>query len=92
MEIEGRLMILGKQLAVVMPAYKAEKTLRQTFAELPHEYLDEVMLVDDASSDRTADIARELGITIIIHTENRGYGANKRPVTSKRFGWVRMSL
>jgi hypothetical protein len=61
-----------EKLIVIMPAYNAEKTLRQTFAELPHEYVDEVILVDDASLDRTAVIARELGITTIIHAENRG--------------------
>lgn len=61
-----------------MPAYNAEKTLRQTFEELPHEYVDEVILVDDASRDRTAAVARELGIKTVIHTENRGYGANQK--------------
>ncbi len=71
-------MILGKKLIVVMPAYNAEKTLRRTFAELPHEYVDEVILVDDASRDNTAVVARELGITTIIHSENKGYGANQK--------------
>lgn len=71
-------MILGKKLIVVMPAYNAEKTLRQTFAELPHEYIDNVILVDDASRDNTTVVARELGITTIIHSENRGYGANQK--------------
>ncbi len=71
-------MILGKKLVVVMPAYNAEKTLRQTFAELPHEYVDEVILVDDASRDNTITVARELGITTVVHTENRGYGANQK--------------
>jgi glycosyltransferase involved in cell wall biosynthesis len=71
-------MILGKKLIVVMPAYNAEKTLRQTYAELPHEYVDNVILVDDASRDNTAAVARELGITTIIHSENRGYGANQK--------------
>jgi glycosyltransferase involved in cell wall biosynthesis len=71
-------MILGKKLIVVMPAYNAEKTLRQTFEELPHEYVDEVILVDDASRDRTSVVAKELGITTIIHTENRGYGGNQK--------------
>jgi len=71
-------MIHGKKLIVVMPAYNAEKTLRQTFAELPHDYVDEVILVDDASLDHTAIVARELGITTIIHTENKGYGANQK--------------
>lgn len=70
--------ILGKKLIVVMPAYNAEKTLRQTHRELPHEYVDEVILVDDASSDRTAEVASELGIRTIIHRENKGYGANQK--------------
>ncbi len=61
-----------------MPAYNAEKTLRQTYDELPHEYVDEVILVDDASSDRTEHIARELGIKTIVHTQNMGYGANQK--------------
>jgi glycosyltransferase involved in cell wall biosynthesis len=71
-------MILGKRLVVVMPAYNAEKTLRQTFAELPHDYVDEVILVDDASRDRTAAVAGELGIKTIVHAENKGYGANQK--------------
>jgi glycosyltransferase involved in cell wall biosynthesis len=78
MSQKGILMILGKKLIVVMPAYHAEKTLRRTFEELPHEYVDDVILVDDASSDRTAAVAMELGITTIVHTENRGYGANQK--------------
>ena len=61
-----------------MPAYNAEKTLRQTFSELPHDYVDDVILVDDASRDYTATVARELGIHTIIHTKNRGYGANQK--------------
>ena len=71
-------MILGKQLIVVMPAYNAERTLRQTYEELPHQHVDEVILVDDASNDRTAEIARSLGIKTIIHETNRGYGANQK--------------
>lgn len=71
-------MILGKKLVVIMPAYNAEATLRKTYAEIPHEYVDEVLLVDDASKDDTARVARELGIKTIIHTENRGYGGNQK--------------
>jgi len=71
-------MIHGKKLIVVMPAYNAEKTLRQTYEELPHEYVDEVILVDDASHDYTVTVARELGIHTIIHAENKGYGANQK--------------
>ncbi len=74
----GFSMIHDKKLVVVMPAYNAEKTLRQTFHELPHEYIDHVILVDDASKDRTAEISSELGIHTIIHRENLGYGANQK--------------
>ena len=71
-------MIHDKKLVVVMPAYNAEKTLRQTFHELPHEYIDDIILVDDASQDRTAEISSELNIRTIIHSENMGYGANQK--------------
>jgi glycosyltransferase involved in cell wall biosynthesis len=71
-------MIHNKKLVVIMPAYNAEKTLRQTYSELPHEFVDEVILVDDASQDSTPDIARQLGIVTIVHTTNRGYGANQK--------------
>jgi glycosyltransferase involved in cell wall biosynthesis len=71
-------MILGKKVIVVMPAYNAGKTLRQTYAELPREYVDEVILVDDASVDSTVRVAHELSIRTIIHRENRGYGANQK--------------
>jgi len=70
--------MLGRKLVVVMPAYNAEKTLRQTYAELPLEYVDEVLLVDDASSDNTARLAVQLGIRTIIHSNNEGYGANQK--------------
>ncbi len=71
-------MILDKKIVVVMPAYNAEKTLRRTFEELPHDYVDHVILVDDASNDKTAQVAKELGITTVIHAENRGYGGNQK--------------
>lgn len=71
-------MIHDRKLVVVMPAYNAEKTLRWTFHELPHEYIDDIILVDDASQDRTVSISSELGIKTIIHRENMGYGANQK--------------
>jgi glycosyltransferase involved in cell wall biosynthesis len=71
-------MIHGKKIVVVMPAYNAEKTLRQTYDELPHEYVDEVILVDDASWDQTARLAQELGIRTVIHAQNLGYGGNQK--------------
>ncbi len=70
--------VLGKKVVVVMPAYNAEKTLEKTYSELPHEYLHDVVLVDDASNDKTVRLARELGIRTIVHEENRGYGGNQK--------------
>ena len=72
-------MIRGKVITVVMPAYNAEKTLRQTFAEIPFDIVDHVILTDDASTDNTAKLAGELGIHHIIrHEKNRGYGGNQK--------------
>ena len=71
-------MLLGKKIVVVMPAYNAANTLRQTYNELPHDHVDEVILVDDASVDETVRLAAELGIRTIVHTQNQGYGANQK--------------
>jgi len=71
-------MLNGKKIVVVMPAYNAEKTVRKTYDEIPFEIVDEVVLVDDASRDRTSEIAREMGIHTIVHTENLGCGGNQK--------------
>lgn len=71
-------MLSGKRIAVVLPAYNAELTLRQTYAEIPHDIVDDVILVDDSSSDATASVARSLGIETLIHPDNRGYGGNQK--------------
>jgi glycosyltransferase involved in cell wall biosynthesis len=71
-------MLNGRRIAVVMPGYNAEQTVRQTYEEIPREVVDDVLLVDDGSQDRTAAIARELGVHTLVHTENRGYGANQK--------------
>ncbi|HUQ29402.1 MAG TPA: glycosyltransferase family 2 protein [Usitatibacter sp.] len=71
-------MLNGRRIAVVMPAYKAERTLRRTFDGLPHDIVDQVILTDDASGDATATLARSLGIHTIVHDRNRGYGANQK--------------
>ncbi len=71
-------MISGKGVCVVMPAYNAETTLRQTVAEIDRSIVDDVVLVDDASSDRTVHVARELGVHSIVHPKNRGYGGNQK--------------
>lgn len=71
-------MVGNKKLMVVMPAYNAEQTLEQTYSEIPHDIVDEVILVDDKSSDNTLQIAEKLGITIHSHIQNKGYGANQK--------------
>jgi glycosyltransferase involved in cell wall biosynthesis len=70
-------MINGKRIAVVLPAYNAEKTLRATVGELP-DLVDACILVDDHSSDRTIDVARELGLQCFVHDQNYGYGRNQQ--------------
>jgi len=71
-------MLAGSRIAVVMPAYNAEATLRRTVEELPHEVVDDIVVVDDGSSDRTVDLARELGLFVQVHDRNRGYGGNQK--------------
>jgi glycosyltransferase involved in cell wall biosynthesis len=68
----------GKKIAVVMPAYNAEKTLRRTCEEVPRGIVDEIILTDDKSGDRTVEVARELGIKVFVHDKNRGYGGNQK--------------
>jgi glycosyltransferase involved in cell wall biosynthesis len=69
--------IEGKQLVLVMPAFNAEATLARTVAEVP-EMVDQIILVDDGSTDGTAELARRLGLYTIVHDRNRGYGANQK--------------
>lgn len=66
------------KVVVIMPAYNAERTLERTYNEIPKEHVDEVILVDDASRDRTVEIARGLGLEVIVHKENKGYGGNQK--------------
>ena len=66
------------KIIIVMPAYNAEETLEKTYNDIPRGMVDEIILVDDASSDRTVEIARTLGLTVIVHSENKGYGANQK--------------
>jgi len=70
-------MINGKNITVVLPAYNAEKTLEVTLRDLP-EIVDDCILVDDHSSDATAEVARRLGIVVEVHPQNRGYGGNQK--------------
>jgi glycosyltransferase involved in cell wall biosynthesis len=71
-------MLHGKKIVVVMPAYHAEKTLAACHAAIPHDIVDDVLLVDDASDDATVAVARSLGIRTHRHPANRGYGGNQK--------------
>jgi glycosyltransferase involved in cell wall biosynthesis len=71
-------MMQGKKVVVVMPAYNAEKTLRQTVAEINRDVVDEIVLVDDCSKDQTVRVAKELNLHVVIHPKNRGYGGNQK--------------
>lgn len=71
-------MLNGKKIVVVMPAYNAEKTLRQTVAEIPEQIVDDVLLVDDASTDKTLARSIELSLITFQHERNFGYGRNQK--------------
>lgn len=71
-------MIHGKRIAVVMPAFNAEKTLRQTYDEIPRDIVDDVIVVDDGSIDGTYDLCCEMELAVIQHDKNLGYGANQK--------------
>ena len=67
-----------RRIVVVMPAYNAERTLQRTYDELPHDIVDNVILVDDASEDSTVALARQLNLKVVVHRRNKGYGANQK--------------
>lgn len=73
-----------KKVVVVLPAYNAALTLEKTYREIPFDIVDDVVLCDDASSDNTSALAREIGIRhVITHTDNRGYGGNQKSLYNK---------
>ena len=65
-------------VVIVMPAYNAAQTLERTYADIPHDLVHKIILVDDVSRDETVAIARQLGLDVIIHAQNRGYGGNQK--------------
>ncbi len=70
---------LGRpRVIVVMPAYNAARTLERTYADIPHDLVDQIILVDDVSHDETVEVARALGLDVIIHRQNLGYGGNQK--------------
>ncbi|MGC8659278.1 MAG: glycosyltransferase family 2 protein [Desulfomonilaceae bacterium] len=76
-------MLNGKKIIVVLPAYNAEKTLERTVSELDRQVVDEILLVDDFSKDRTVDLAKSLGIRSFLHDRNYGYGRNQKTCYSE---------
>lgn len=77
-------MYQGKKVIVVLPAYRAALTLKQTYDEIPKDLVDEVVLVDDKSPDNTVEVARQIGIKhIVVHQKNRGYGGNQKSCYDK---------
>jgi len=75
------------RVVIVMPAYNAAKTLERTYADVPHDLIDHVILVDDVSSDETVEIARRLGLEVIVHRQNLGYGGNQKTSYDRALEW-----
>jgi glycosyltransferase involved in cell wall biosynthesis len=71
-------MIHGKKILVVLPAFRAERTLERTCAEVPRDVVDAILLVDDGSDDKTMEIAERMGVESFLHLNNLGYGANQK--------------
>lgn len=73
----------NKKVIVVLPAYNAEKTLEKTLKDIPSEWIDDIILVDDFSRDNTVKLARDMGLKTFVHPENLGYGANQKTCYKK---------
>jgi len=69
---------MDKKIIIVMPAYNAELTLEKTYRDIPHGFVSEIILCDDQSKDRTVEIASRLGLTVLLHDKNKGYGGNQK--------------
>jgi glycosyltransferase involved in cell wall biosynthesis len=75
------------KVVIVMPAYNAAKTLERTYADIPHDLVDHVILVDDVSRDETVEIAHQLGLEVIVHQQNKGYGGNQKTCYDRALEW-----
>ncbi len=71
-------MVNNKKIIVILPAYNAEKTIKMTIDAIPRDSVDEIMVVDDGSRDRTREITRSLGVKLFVHEKNRGYGGSQK--------------
>jgi len=75
------------KIVIVMPAYNAAKTLERTYADIPHDIVHHVILVDDVSNDETVEVARHLGLETIVHRQNLGYGGNQKTCYDRALEW-----
>jgi glycosyltransferase involved in cell wall biosynthesis len=75
------------RVVIVMPAYNAARTLERTYADIPHDLVHHVILVDDVSNDETVDIAKRLGLEVIVHRQNLGYGGNQKTCYDRALEW-----
>ena len=76
-------MLNNKKIIIVMPAYNAQATLKETFEAIPKDFVDDIILVDDCSKDKTVEIAKELNIKTFVHSKNLGYGGNQKTCYKK---------
>jgi glycosyltransferase involved in cell wall biosynthesis len=79
-------MLNSQKIIVVMPAYNAARTLEKTVEEIPRDVVDEILLVDDASSDETVELANKLDLTVFLHEKNFGYGRNQKTCYREALG------
>jgi glycosyltransferase involved in cell wall biosynthesis len=77
----------ASRIVIVMPAYNAAKTLERTYADIPHDIVHHVILVDDVSRDETVEIAHTLGLEVIVHRQNLGYGGNQKTCYDRALEW-----
>jgi len=75
------------RVVIVMPAYNAARTLERTYADIPHDLVHHVILVDDVSKDETVEIAKQLGLEVILHRQNLGYGGNQKTCYDRALEW-----
>ena len=79
--------IANPRVVIVMPAYNAAKTLERTYADVPHDLVHHMILVDDVSKDETVTIAKQLGLEVIVHRQNMGYGGNQKTCYDRALEW-----
>jgi glycosyltransferase involved in cell wall biosynthesis len=75
------------RIVIVMPAYNAARTLERTYADIPHDLVHHMILVDDVSKDETVVIAKQLGLEVIVHRQNLGYGGNQKTCYDRALEW-----